>query len=159
MCSGYTKCMREVKATFLAVRAIGSRFGVQLWNQVAIIAGIVLVLVSALLAWLVSMSAWWWLLAVPCGIVFSVVIAVFVVFRLLLNYVNTAHKPAQKQVTKAFVEKVQFVQEFIGTPKFVILFRVVRSVAAPSSEKYLENVFESRKLKKDFEKVVEEFRA
>ena len=148
----------DVKASILAVRAIGSQFGLQIWNQVALIMALVAVISGGLLVWLISMSGWWWVLAVMFGIVFSVAITLMVVFRLLLNYVNPAQTSEQKQIVKAFAEKVQFVQEFVGTPKIIILFRVIRSVAAPSSEKYLENIFESRKLKKDFEGVIEAFR-
>ena len=147
----------RAKTIFLSVRAIGSRFGVDVWNQVAIVAAITTIVIGVLLGWLVSISGWWWLLVIPVVIALSVVVIVLGVLRLLLNYVNPAQTTEQKQAVKVFVGKIKFVQEFTATPKFIILFRVVRSVAAPSSEKYLEDIFESRNLKKDFETVVKTF--
>lgn len=149
---------RDIKATLFAVRAIGSRFGVAIWNQIALTAGIAAAAVIALLIWLVSVSAWWYLLAIPMGLAMSVALVILIVFRLLLNHVNTAKTTKQKQAVTTFVEKVRFVQEFTSTPKFIILFRVIRSVAAPSSEKYLESIFESKHLKRDFTAVVDSFK-
>ncbi len=109
--------MIDVKASILAVRAIGSQFGLQIWNQVALITALVAVISGGLLVWLISMSGWWWLLAVVFGIVFSVAITLMVVFRLLLNYVNPAQTSEQKQIVKAFAEKVQFDKSLLERPK------------------------------------------
>ncbi len=147
----------DVKATFLAVRAIGSRFGIILWNQVVTVAVITTIVIGGLLWWLISASSWWWILAIFIGIALSICATLLGIFRILLNYVNPVKTTEQKQATNAFVEKIQFVQEFTSTPKFIILFRIVRSVAAPSSEKYLEEIFESKNLKRDFLAVVKLF--
>ncbi|UTX51352.1 hypothetical protein KI440_00050 [Candidatus Saccharibacteria bacterium TM7i] len=144
----------NVKATLLAVRAIGVVFGKKIWWTVVLIAAALAVVLIALCVWLTSLSGWWWILAVIVGMAISIAFVILAVFRALLAYINPTQTQEQKTAVKDFVEKLQFVQELTQTPKFIILFRVIRSVAAPSSEKYLENIFESRKLKADFERVV-----
>lgn len=145
------------KATLMAVRAIGVVFGNRIWWAVVGISAALTILLIALCAWLITMSGWWWILAILFGMAISVAFVMLTVFKVLLRHIDTAKTPEQKQAIKEFVNKLQFVQEITQTPKFIILFKVIRSVAAPSTEKYLENIFESRKLKRDFERIVSLF--
>ena len=142
------------KATLLAVRAIGAVFGKQSWLNVTIIAGVLALLLVALCVWLISLSAWWWLLAIVAGMAISIAFVMLFVFRAVLNSITPKQNSEQKQAVQEFTEKLQLVKELTETPKVIILFRLIRSVAAPSKEKYLENIFEARKLKADFERVV-----
>lgn len=142
------------KATLLAVRAIGAVFGKQIWLNVTIITGVIALALIALCAWLVSLSAWWWLLAILVGMAVSIAFVLLFVFRAVLNSIAPKQNPEQKKAVKDFTEKLQFVKELTETPKVVILFRLIRSVAAPSKEKYLESIFETKKLKSDFTRVV-----
>ncbi len=142
------------KATLLAVRAIGAVFGKQIWLNVTIIAGVLALLLVVLCVWLISISAWWWLLAIIAGMAISIAFVMLFVFRSVLNSITPKQNSEQKQAVREFTEKLQLVKELTETPKVIILFRLIRSVAAPSKEKYLENIFETRKLKADFEQVV-----
>ena len=144
-------------AIFLAVRAIGAEFARQLWIWCLIAALITGSLLVAILLWLVSLSTWWWLLALPIGIGLSVATVLLIVFRLLINYVKPRTRPAQKKLIKVFITKLQFVSEFTSTPKFIILFRAIRSIAAPRSDTYLQDIFEAKNLKKDFLEIVRSF--
>ena len=147
-----------MQASFLAVRAIGAEFARQLWIVCLIGALIIGTLLVLLIMWLISMSAWWWLLAFPIGIALSVAVALLIVFRLLINYVRPALNASQKKEIKRFVAKLQFVAEFTSTPKFIILFRTIRSIAAPRSNTYLQEVFEAKNLRKDFQEIVSTFK-
>jgi hypothetical protein len=102
-----------MNATFLAVRAIGAEFARQLWVSSFIISGITGAILVALLLWLTSLSAWWWLLALPIGVGLSVAVALLIVFHLLINYVRPVLSSQQKKEVKSFVGRLQFVSEFI----------------------------------------------
>ena len=147
-----------MNATFLAVRAIGAEFARQLWVSSFIISGITGAIFVALLLWLTSLSAWWWLLALPIGVGLSVAIALLIVFHLLINYVRPVLSSQQKKEVKSFVGRLQFVSEFTSTPKFIILFRVIRSIAAPKSDTYLQDIFETKNLQKDFRSITQSFK-
>jgi hypothetical protein len=142
----------------IAVRAIGAEFARQLWFSSFILALITSSLLVVLLIWLTSLSAWWWLLALPIGIALSVAGALLIVFRLLINYVRPTQTSAQKKSVKSFVGQLQFVSEFTSTPKFLILFRVIRSIAAPKSDSYLQDIFETKNLKRDFQSITKTFK-
>lgn len=147
----------NVKATLLAVRAVGVVFGRRIWwNVTSICIGVAVILV-ALCVWLISISGWWWILAILVGMAISIAFVMLTVFRLVLRYVNPTQNSDQKQAVKEFAGKLEFVKELTATPKVVILFRLIRSVAAPSSERYLEDIFESRKLQPEFVKIVRSF--
>lgn len=142
------------KATLLTVRAIGALYGKRIWFGVTLTAAALSLVLIALCIWLISLSGWWWILAILVGMALSIASVVLAVFRMVLRSITPAQDQAQKAAVKAFVEKLDFVKELTATPKVVILFRLIRSVAAPSSEKYLEDIFASRTLKDDFLKVV-----
>lgn len=145
------------KATLLAVRAIGVVYGNTTWWAVFFITLGISIALIALCAWLISVSGWWWILGILVGMGMSIAAVLLTVFKILLHHINPSQTKEQKIAVKEFTEKLRFVQELTQTPKFIILFRVIRSVAAPSSEKYLETIFASRKLKNDFERIVSLF--
>lgn len=142
------------KATLLTVRAIGALYGKRIWLGVTLTAAALSLVLIALCIWLISLSGWWWILAILVGMAISIASVVLAVFRMVLRSITPTQDQEQKAAVKAFVEKLDFVKELTATPKVVILFRLIRSVAAPSSEKYLEDIFASRRLKDDFLKVV-----
>lgn len=146
-----------MKASLLAVRAIGSEFARNLWSGVFVVVLVISVGLVALLVWLTSLSSWWWLLAIPFGVFMSVAAVLLIVFRMLIKYVRPEQTAQQKQLVAAFAEKLQFTSEITSTPKFIMLFRVVRSIAAPKSEPYLQRLLETKNLKKDFQEVARSF--
>lgn len=147
-----------MKEIFLAVRAIGAEFARSLWVSSFIGAGVISALLIALLTWLTSLNTWWWLLAIPFGIAISVATIILVVFRLLINYVRPGQNAQQIKLIKMFAYKMQSTSEIIGIPKSIMLFRVIRSIAAPKSEPYLQRLLETPELKKDFQEITKSFR-
>ena len=146
-----------MQATFLAIRAVGAELARRLWLPIVVIALMVAVALGVLLGWLVSLDAWWWLLAIPLGIGVSVATIVLVVTWLLIRYVRPEVSRTQRTQIRAFVDQLQAVQEIAGTPKFLILLRVVRSISAPRSDSYLEKIVSSRQLGRDFREIVRGF--
>ena len=147
-----------MKEIFLAVRAIGAEFARSLWVSSLIGAGVISALLIGLLTWLTSLSNWWWLLAIPFGIAISVAVIILIVFRLLITYVRPEQTAQQTKLVKAFVYKMQSTAEIIGIPKSIMLFRVIRSIAAPKSEPYLQQLLEAPELKKEFQEISKSFK-
>jgi hypothetical protein len=148
----------STQSSFLAVRAIGAVFARTLWQSTLIAALLISIASIALLVWLVPLSGWWWLLAAPIGIGISVAIALLVIFHLLIRYVQPANQTLeQKTLIAAFVQKLQFASEITGTPKIIMLFRTIRSIAAPKSDRYLQDIFETKNLRKDFHTIISSF--
>lgn len=139
-----------MQASILALRAIGTNLAMRLYLPAVLMAGVVVALVVALGLWLTSFSAWWWLLFVPIAIFGSVVIGIAFVVFMLIRYVRPEQTKTQKQAVKEFVDKLQGVADVAGTPKFIILFRVVRSIAAPNKNTYLADLAKNKQLAGDF---------
>lgn len=134
----------------LALRAIGTNLAMRLYIPAAITAGTIMALLVAGGLWLTTLSNWWWLLFVPITAALCVVLAVAAVVFLLILYVRPTQTKAQKQAVKQFVNKLQGIADVAGTPKFIILFRVVRSIAAPTKDTYLADLASNRQLASDF---------
>ena len=148
-----------MKPFVLALRAIGAEFVIRLCIPIAVIilAGFALLMASAY--WLTTFSGWWWLLFIPITSLFIVLCTVGFVVLMLVRFVRPLQTKAQQKAVKQFVDKLQGVAEIVGTPKFIVLFRVVRSIAAPSSNTYLSNLVEDRELAKDFREIQASFNA
>lgn len=140
----------STQSAFLALRAIGSEFARRLWWSSFVVALIVSLILVAILVWLASMSGWWWLLALPIGTGISVAAVLFIVFRLLIRHVRPAQTTEQRTLVQICVAKLRFVSEITHTPKYILLFRTIRSIAAPRTDTYLQTIFDTKQLKKDF---------
>lgn len=145
------------KGTFQAVRAVGSEFAIRLWRSTLLLVMGVSIVLVLLFTWLISSSAWWWVLAFPLIIAFSIATALLAVFLLLIRYVRPRLSTDQSAQIKTFVDKLQRVQDLSGTPKFIILFRTIRSIAAPRSEPYLQELLETKDLHRDFVVITKTF--
>ena len=143
--------------TFQAIRAIGSEFAARLWRFSLFVTIGICVVLAPLFTWLISVSAWWWALAFPLIIALSVAVALLVIFFLLIRHVRPQLSDDQSKQVGNFVDKLQRVQELSGTPRFIILFRIIRSVAAPRSEPYLKELFETKDLHRDFVAITKTF--
>lgn len=139
-----------MNSSIRVVRAVGAELANRLWKSSLIIAIIGAALVVVLMWWLTSISSWWWLLAIPFGIAFSVGLVLLIVFRLLIRYVRPSQNKTQFRAVSSFVDKLEHLSEVAQTPKFFLLFRVVRDIAAPSGG-YIQSIARSTtSLKKDF---------
>jgi hypothetical protein len=89
----------------------------------------------------------------------SVAAVLLIIFRLLIRHVRPPQTPDQSDKIRTFVDKLQLLSEITGTPKIIMLFRTIRSIAAPSSDSYLQDIFETKDLKKDFKAIISSFSA
>lgn len=141
----------------LALRAVGSQLAMRLYIPAVIVAGTIMALLVIGTLWLTTLSEWWWLLFIPLTVLLSVVFAIAAVLLLLIRFVRPDQTREQKRAVGQFVDKIQGVSDVIGTPKFIILFRVIRSIAAPSKDKYLSNLVKNRELAGDFRELQRSF--
>lgn len=156
---GHIRYTKAMKPSLLAIRAIGSEFANRLWLPVVIIAAIIAVLLIALVWWLVSsVSGWWILLAIPVTIALSVAAVLLTIFKLVIRYVAPVQTKAQRHDVKQFVDKLQSVSDAVQTPKVVLLFQIVRDIAAPRENGFIGSLMtNSGSLKGDFTKLRRSF--
>lgn len=134
----------------LALRAIGTQFALRLYLPAALFSGIIAALLILGTLWLTTLSEWWWLLFIPLVVIISVAAAIMIIVLLLIRYVRPSQTKTQEQAVRQFVDKIQGIADVIGTPKILILFRVVRSISAPSKDHYLSDLVANRELGRDF---------
>lgn len=142
----------------LTVRAIGAALALRLAVPVIIITVIWFAVFFGGTLWLTTLSGWWWLLMIPLTSLFCIALGVGFVFFMLIRHVQPQQTTAQKRAVKEFVDKMQHVAEIAGTPKFLILIRVVRSIAAPTKDTYLSDILQDRQLVSDFKALQRSFR-
>ena len=148
-----------MKPSLLTIRAVGSEFANRLWLPIVIIAVIISVILIGLVWWLsVNVSGWWILLAIPVSILLSVAFVVLTVFKLVIRYVAPPQNKQQRQRVRAFVDKLQSVSDAVQTPKSVLLFYIVRDIAAPRDNGFVTTLTSnSSALKGDFTKLRQTF--
>lgn len=140
-----------MKASFLAIRSIGTEFANRLFYPVVIAGAIAAGVLVALAFWLTTLSSWWWLLFVPIVMAICIGLAIFIIIKLVIRSITPSQTKQQKQAAKQFVDKIQTVAEATQTPKVVLLFRVVRDIAAPRESGFIGNLAStSSSLKGDF---------
>lgn len=147
-----------MQPTLLAVRAIGAEFARQLWIQCLIGVLVVSIPLGVLLVWLTYHNTWWWLLDVPVALIVAVAVALLAVFHGFVRSVRPRQTAHQQQQVREFVGKLQLASEVTSTPKFIVLFRTIRSLTRPRSNDYLQKIFETKTLHKDFNAIRTSFR-
>lgn len=129
-----------MQSSLLTLRSIGAEFANRLFYPVVLVASGIAIASTALIVWLTTTSQWWWLLGIPFVMAVSVGVGVFVIVKLVIKSVTPIQSPTQKKATKQFVDKLQRVSDAAQTPKFILLFRVVRDIAAPSKNGFINEI-------------------
>jgi hypothetical protein len=134
----------------LALRAIGTHLAMRLYIPAVVIVSVWVALLVATGLWLTTFSNWWWLLLIPITSFACIALGVALVVLALIRFVRPTQTSAQRKAVTQFTDKLQAIAETIGTPKVIILFHVVRSIAAPSKDTYLANLVAHKTLAHDF---------
>ena len=141
----------NIKPSLSAIRSIAAEFALRLYFPVAIIFTALAVVLLALSIWLVTVNAWWTILLVLLSLLIIVVIAALVIGLVVIKRVAPAQSRNQKQQTKNLVDKLLRVAEVTGTPKFILLFNVIKDVVKPSEQGYIASISsDTISLKRDF---------
>ncbi len=132
------------------VRAIGSEFGARKLKSVLLVTGIILIIFVGIAIWLITMSAWWWLFAIPV-ILFSLFsIAAYLIARIVIKRLRPDLTKSQTSAVSSFVDKLERVADNLQTPMFIIVFKVVRDIIRPRSKPFVQTIVEdSSTLHKD----------
>lgn len=147
-----------MKPTILAIRAIGAEFARRTFRIVLIIASIITALSLALTFWLIQQSSWWLLLLFVLTSAICIAIGVLTVFFLTIRRVTPAQNTTQKQAVKRFVDSLQKMSEIAGTPKFMLLFQLMKDVAAPREHGFIGSTIDtSKSLRDDFRTLIHHF--
>jgi len=148
-----------IKPSLLAIRSIAAEFAHRLYVPVVIIFAAAAVVLLALSIWLVTMNAWWTILLVVLSFVIVLAIALLVIGLIVIKKVAPAQSKTQKQQTKSLVDKLLRVAEVTGTPKFILLFNVIKDVVKPSEQGYIASISsDTVSLKRDFISLKDSFK-
>ena len=145
--------------TILTVRAVASEFARRLYRPVAIGFSVSAVVVIAILIWLLTMSAWWLLLALPLFILFIATSILIIISGIIIRSVSPPQTKHQRTSVSLFVDQLQRISEVTQTPKFILLFRAVKDVIVPAKTSFIQSVItDSVSVKADFQSLVRSFK-
>jgi membrane protein implicated in regulation of membrane protease activity len=140
-----------MKPSILAIRSIGAEYANRIYVVVAILFALSAVVSLGLSIWLTTLSNWWWILVAILIIALSVALGVLIIVKLVIRTVRPQLTRSQKQQTKKLVDKLERLSETAQTPKFFLLFRIVRDIAAPRDNGFIANISnDTSSLKADF---------
>lgn len=143
---------------FTAIRAIGTELASRIYWPVIITVTIFFGGIVWLMVWLVTMSAWWWILAIP--VFFSILVGIIacLIGLAVLRAVTPAQSKTQRSLVKKFVDKIQRLSDITQTPKIVLLFRTIRDSMNPERSGLIQSVIDDTgTLRKDYQAIVDAF--
>jgi len=101
-----------------------------------------------------TLSTWWLLLLIPVVMVLCIVAAVLTILWLVIRTVSPAQTKVQRRAVKTYVDKLQRLSDAVNTPKVILLFRIVRDVAAPRKDGFIGSITDdTASLKRDFQQL------
>jgi len=147
-----------MKNSVAVIRAIGTEFAKRMYVPAAVIIAIIDVVLLGLMVWLLTVSAWWLLLAIPVFVLVIVSIVLLVIAQLIIQTITPVQTKSQKKDVKLFVDKLQNLSEIVQTPKPILLFRIVRDVVSPKQGGFIQSTSsDTLSLKKDFQALQRSF--
>jgi len=145
--------------TITVIRCVGAEFATRLFYPVAVISAILCALLVTGVLLLATLSQWWLLLLIPVVMLVCVVFGVMLITGLVIRTVRPFQTKVQRVAVKAFVDKLQRVSDAVQTPKFILLFRIVRDIAAPRKDGFIGSMTDDTvSLKRDFQALQKLFR-
>ena len=123
--------------TITAIRAVGAEFATRLFIPIVVITAVMCTLLVLGVLSLATLSQWWLLLLIPVIIILSVTFGVVVISWLIIRTVRPVQSGHPRASVKAFVDKLQRVSDAVQTPKVILLFRILRDIAAPRKDGFI----------------------
>lgn len=148
----------KLSPLLLAVRAVSAEFAERLFFPVLFIVGGALFALLIVSIWLVTLSGWWWFLLAPIILVSVIFIFIVALTRLALVFLKPPQTKTQRQSVRTFVDALQESSETVATPKFLLLFYVVRDVLFPTKEGFVRKVASNAStLQREFTNIIKSF--
>lgn len=120
--------------TILAVRAVTATFGRRLLWPTLIVWVAVYLITFGLSWWLAAvLHPLWWLFVLMLTPLFVAGLALWGISYGLLARIHPKLDRTQQRLTKEIVDHVSHIAEEMGTPRFIILGRIVRDVVFGTS--------------------------
>ncbi len=139
--------------------AIAAEFLQRKYRSIVIIFGIVFMLLIVSFVWLLSLSYWWLLVAIPVIGLLLVGGLLLVVSRIILRSIQPQISSEQSSAVSMFVDKLQRVADNLQTPPIVVMFYVIKDIIRPSDSTYIGSVInDSRTLKSEFQSLQTKFK-
>jgi hypothetical protein len=130
----------RMNPTITVIRSIGTEFARRLFHPVAITAGVIFTLLIIGVLLLTTLSQWWYLLLIPVMILLCVTGGVLAVVWLTIRTIRPIQTRTQHTAVKVFVDKLQRLSDTVQTLKIILLFRIVRDVAAPGKDGFIGSI-------------------
>lgn len=125
-----------MSSTVKAVRAVTSQYAKDLLRPILLIGVAAYAVIMAIVIWItVAVNGWWILLGFIPTVLFCVGLAVWAGVWFAARRFSPDMNKQQKHATKEVVDKVNKVAEQLGTPKFFLIFRIVKDVLFPSKSR------------------------
>lgn len=119
-----------MNTTVLAIRAVTATYARHILKPVFFIGIGVYALVMALIIWIsVAVDRWWLVLAIVPTFLIIVGLGAWVLVWKLSGRLSPQMNKKQRAATKKFIHHIDDVAEHIGTPRVVLVFRVLKDVA------------------------------
>jgi len=145
--------------TIKAIRAIGSEFALRIFKPIVIIFIIVAVILLAGSVFLTTFSGWWWILFALVLFVALIGSTVCIIIGVILSTVKPLQSKIQMSQVKSFVDKIQNLTDVAGTPKPIILFRVVRDVISKREDSYTRRISsETLSMRNDLQDIISSYK-
>lgn len=147
-----------MKPSLLAIRSVGADYANRLLFPVVIIFIILASSAVGLVLWLTGSNDWWLLLAIPTIILVSAGVGILVITGLIIRAITPKRSNEQKAASKKLADKLVYLSETAQTPKFILLFQVVRDVVAPRENGFIGTLsHDTLSLSGDFKKLRDSF--
>lgn len=148
-----------MKSDITLIRAIGTEYVGRKLKPIALLFGGIAWIVLALVLWLTTVNAWWWLLAVPVMVLALMGTILLAGAWLALRLLRPKLSPEQGQGTAEFVDKLERVIDRIGTPVWFMAARMLLDVIRPRGQTFLGEVADDGKtLHPDFVRLRQAFK-
>src|SRR3990167_2150135 len=129
ICLHYTK---DMNPTVLAVRAITTTYAQTILKPLLFIGIAIYVAILLLIGWIAYMSSpWWWFLALLPTAVFVVALLLWLIAFFFAKRLAPQMSREQRKIARKFVSHTGKAAEHLGTPRFVLVFRVLRDLVFP----------------------------
>ncbi len=138
------------------IRAIGGVLARKTFMPIALVFGIISVVLLALVSVLASFIAdWIWWFMIPVGFFVLVGTVLLVIVWLILQAITPNMNRTQRKEVLAFTEKLQGLAELAGTPKVVLLYRIITDIISPKKSGFIsQTVTSTADIKRDFERLL-----
>lgn len=121
-----------MSSTVLAARAVTAEYAKQLLRPILWIGIATYALVMLIVGWIAyAASPWWILLGFVPTTLFCVGLAVWIGVRVTAERIEPNMSSTQKKATKKVVRQLNTTAEQFGTPRFILLFRIIQDVVFP----------------------------